>query len=192
MRPAAACAMLATLAALASVARADDDTLGDLDGVALRNRPGEDVFALRLAMGGLHVGSRNVPVFTDGLQAGIGLGLGVRAFGEVALLWTLGPDNVAMDEHGFGARGELGLRHALATWKILYLDAEVGGGVTLIDDSRSGNHTIPAGFLGLRTGYDIARGSRNARFLEAAFDLRLYATPQGANWIFGVSFGWGK
>jgi len=199
-----AAAICAAIAALAGVARADkpappDDREDDSEDEAVndgslhaRDVAGTPSLGLRLAIGGLHVGARNVMAFSDGLQGVLALGLGFRVAGEAALLWTGGDTRVAMDEHGFGARGELGLRHKLVTWWVFYLDAEAGGGASLVRDSQSGDHTIPAWFGGLRLGYDLGGSTDNARRLEAAFDLRFYETPQGHNWMFGVSFGWGR
>jgi hypothetical protein len=182
-------AAAASLLLAHGLAHADSDG----GGVDTRDQTGEPVFALRMGLGGLHIGGHDDWMFSDGLQGSTTVGWGVRVFGEAALLWSFGPSDVAMDEHGFGARSEVGVRRALVTaLNFLYVDAEAGGGLALVADSQLGNHSIPGGFVGLRTGYVLGGGTNNARLLEAAFDLRLYETPQGHNWVFGVSIGWGR
>ncbi len=66
--------------------------------------------------------------------------------------------------HVFGARGQLAVRHELVTKPLsrnqstldLFVDAELGGGAAIYDDTALGRQVQPDGLIGIRAGYDCS------------------------------------
>jgi hypothetical protein len=143
------------------------------------------------------------------------IGLGVehpvfrrtRVFGEYACMW-LSPREHAPREltsmterperDANGHRVSLGLRRELkakasGTMR-LFIDGELGGSVALVHDNLTGTEVVPAGFVGMRAGYDLysRRDDSPSRTFETALMLRTVANHDGVGLLFGLGMFWGN
>ena len=189
--------MLALVAALGSAARADDGAEASPGGTVVRDRPGFLDIAMRTSFGTIAVADDQHRIdYSIGLAAVVTALPGWRLAGEGELLWLQQSADIPMDVHAFGGRGQLAIRHKLLTKTVrsldLYLDAELGGGAAIYEDSALGRRVQPDGFVGIRAGYDLLDRSLHWPVLEAELEFRMLVLPQGLGWIFGVGFGWGR
>jgi hypothetical protein len=152
----------------------------------------------------------------DGTRTGtFSLGLGVehpvfrrtRIFGEYEWLWLYGEQSeramdtvdVRPERYGNGHRASVGLRRELfgvspARSFRVFLDGEIGGGLALANHNVDGLLFLPAGFAGLRFGYDIY--SRNDDSPSSTFEIELLfraiTIAGGTGVMFGVGMLWGN
>ncbi len=192
-----AIAILACIAALGSAARADDGSDPDTRGTVVRDRPGFLSIAMRTSVGTTAVADdQHRTDESIGLAAVVTVLPGWRLAGEGELLWLQQSADVPMDVHAFGVRGQLAVRHKLLTKDFraldLYVDAELGGGAAIYEDTALGRRVQPDGFIGIRAGYDALDHSFHRPLLEAELEFRMLVLPEGLGWIFGVGFGWGR
>ncbi len=173
--------------------------------IATDEQPGFNMFGFDAAIGAQP---------RDGQSAvAMSLGLGVehpvfkrtRVFGEYAWLWWQQRDSSERagtaprpDRDATGHRASLGLRRELKAkdgrTMRLFVDGELGGSVALVNDSMEGAELVPAGFFGLRAGYDLysRRDSSPSRTFETALFLRTIGTRDGVGITFGLGMAWGN
>ncbi len=181
---------LAIVALLAGVAHADVDI--EPDGVAKRDAADASVLGLHLAFGDLPIGREHRIEYSQALTYGVAIAAGFRLHGEAEMVWLEDNADVARDVHGFAGRGQLAVRHAIATWKILYADLEGGFGGALGWDTRLGRFTQPDAFAGVRLGYVFDGGDGPSKLFEAEFEARVISVPEGWGWMAGVGMAWGN
>jgi hypothetical protein len=161
------------------------------DAIRWRNELGASQTALSIGFGNLAVNPHeHRTLYEVGLSRSVGLVGGLRGFADLDLVWLDKNLDSVRDIHGYGVRAELGLRHALATWRILYADIEAGGGVVSFADSTLGDRTVPEGYVALRLGYDML--SNRDRWFEPSFDFRWIEYAGGFGWTFGITIGMGS
>ena len=175
--------VIVALVVLCGVARADDAF---------------NMFGFRMSAGALPI--------DGGDTLTISLGLGVehpvfkktRVFGEYEWMWLRERDPTMPERHGNGHRASVGLRRELVgvgkRQLRLYVDAELGGGLALTNDEMAGFALVPAGFVGLRTGYDLYSRADDSpsRTFELELLLRAIAIRDGAGMLIGVGMLWGN
>jgi hypothetical protein len=168
--------------------------------------PGFNMLDMRFGLGSLPI---------DGASSlTVSLGLGVehpvfkktRMFGEYEWMWLAdrGSERTYMiappppERHGTGQRASFGLRRELLgkgshSFRA-FLDGELGGGCALTNDNMRGFQPIPAGFVGMRVGYDVYSREDDSPSRTFEFELlfRLLAVPDGMGTLFGVGMAWGN
>jgi hypothetical protein len=151
-------------------------------------RNGQNALAMSLGLGVEH------PVFKR-----------TRVFGEYAWVWLQERDNdpdrvsaMPPDRSANGHRASLGVRRELKAKDgrslRMFLDGELGGSLALVNDRMAGVELVPAGFVGLRAGYDLysRRDSSPSRTFETALLFRMNGTPDGVGFTFGLGMFWGN
>lgn len=149
----------------------------------------------------------------NALAMSIGLGVEhpvfkkTRVFGEYAWLWLLPRERdpraltsmaTRPEQNANGHRASIGLRRELKAKEArstrMFIDGELGGSVALVHDTMAGTEVVPAGFVGLRMGYDLysRRDDSPSRTFETAILMRTVATPDGVGVMFGLGMFWGN
>jgi hypothetical protein len=159
---------------------------------------------------GWRIGGGKLPV--DGIELDMmSLGLMVehrvygnwRIAGEYEYVW-LGVREDKMDPivDGNGHRAAVSVRRTLIESPRLfetlrfYIDAELGGGMLLANESTIGTISQPFGMVGLRLGYTFIKLNRQTRaspVWEPEFVLRAIATKRDEplGYFFGIGINWG-
>ena len=180
---------LLVLLALCAVARADDDGGDD----PVDNGP-PLLLGFRLAAGKLPVAQQDLTTLSLGLDVDHPISKSWRIFGEYEWLW-LDRDQMST-QHGNGHRLLAGLRHTLAQKREghfrAYLDVEAGGGLAVLDDSVIGVRIVPAGFGGLRGGYDFMHTDSPSRVFEIELLVRAIMVDDGTGVLAGFGMQWGN
>ena len=188
---------LLVLVALASVAHAEKIALNDEPRVkASWNRLGT-----RVMHGTIYVDGRPMTSMAIGVSIDRPLIGTWRALGEYEYLW-LGPRDwerhamvgVASLPHG-GHRVHAGMRRRLVQrdWARgyfnLWIDAEAGGGVALVDHRPTGVIAAPHAFAGARVGMGLVWGKQ---LWEYEVVVRGLALPAGQGVVLGIGLVWGE
>lgn len=180
---------LALLLALCAVAHADDD-----DGDAPVDDGPPLLLGFRLAAGKLPVAEQDLTTLSLGLDVDHPISKTWRVFGEYEWMW-LDRDQMST-QHGNGHRLLAGLRHTLVQKREdhfrTYLDVEAGGGLAVLDDSVLGTRILPAGFAGLRGGYDFTHTDSPSRVFEVELLLRAIKVDDGTGLLAGFGMQWGN
>ena len=76
----------------------------------------------------------------------------------------------------------------------MFIDAELGATVALVNDNMDGVEFLPGGLAGLRIGYDIYSQSDSSpsRTFEAELLVRAIAIQHGSGALLGIGFLWGN
>ena len=179
-------ALALLLVALCAVAHADDGEVVD-NGPPL-------LLGFRLAAGRLPIAQQDMTTLTLGLDVDHPITRTWRAFGEYEWMW-LDRDQMST-QHGTGHRLLAGLRHTLAEKREgrfrTYIDLEGGGGLAVVDDSIVGVRMLPAGFGGLRGGYDFTHADSPSRVFEVELVVRAIFVDGGAGMLAGLGMQWGN
>ena len=181
--------VLAILLALCAVAHAQED-----DGDEPVDNGPPLLLGFRLAAGKLPVDQQQLTTFSLGLDVDHPVTRSLRMFGEYEWMW-LDRDKMST-QHGSGHRLLAGLRHTIAAKREgrfrAYLDAEAGGGLAVLDDSILGVRVLPAGFFGLRGGYDFTHADSPSRVLEIEILVRAIVVENGTGMLAGFGMQWGN
>lgn len=197
-----------TLVALTAAAHAEAVAPDDYvePQVVEAEEPTFNMFGFRMTAGALPIDGDQVRVLSVGLGVEHPVFKKTRMFGEYEWLWLTHFDERAMDSvvnrperHGTGHRASFGLRRELVGKQFsrsvrLFLDAELGAAVALVNDNMSGMAFEPAGLGGLRFGYDIYtdRDSSPSRTFELEFLVRAVVLQSGSGALMGFGMLWGN
>jgi hypothetical protein len=168
--------------------------------------PAFNMFGFRLTGGALPIEGDRTTVFSVGLGVEHPVFNKTRMFGEYEWLWMTRLDERAEysvvprpERHGTGHRASFGLRRELIAKRMgrnvrMFIDAELGGCVALVNDNMSGAAFLPGGFGGMRLGYDIYTGSDSSpsRTFEVELLLRAVTIQHGTGGLFGIGMLWGN
>jgi hypothetical protein len=173
--------------------------------IATDEQPGFNMFGFDAAIGAQPRDGRNAVAMSLGLGVEHPVFKRTRVFGEYAWMWwqqRAGSERAGTaprpDDDATGHRASLGLRRELAAKEgrtmRLFVDGELGGSIALVNDSMDGAELVPAGFFGLRAGYDLysRRDSSPSRTFETAVFLRTIGTRDGVGVTFGLGMAWGN
>jgi hypothetical protein len=156
-----------------------------------------NLFGFRFAFGLLPIDHLPTATYSVGLGVEHPVFGKWRVFGDYEWLWLERQHTDQMaGEHGDGQRVQVGVRRRLASkraWDILrlYVDGELGGGFSLVNDNMTGMHALPDGLAGLRVGYDLAaHRTSDAKLLEFEVVVRAIAIPGGIGMMGGVGALW--
>lgn len=147
-----------------------------------------------------------------GRMTTLSIGLGVehpvfdrtRVFGEYEWLWFSHHSEREMDvgirleRGGTGHRSTIGLRRELLAKGFgrmrMFVDVELGGGLAVASDHRTGLELVPAGVAGLRFGYDLYSRSDDSpsRTFETELLFRAIAVEDGIGAMLGAGMLWGN
>ncbi len=207
-------AALVITVALPSLAVAHPPPEGDYDEPAPTAEPDDspafNMFGFAMGVGGLPIRGADNLAFSIGLSVEHPVFKKTRVFGEYDWLWLQRRDPRAgemmnseqmvprPDEHGSGHRTSLGLRRELIGKSggstHAFIDGELGASIALVNDNMTGVEVLPAGFAGIRLGYDLyaRRDDSPSATFETGLLLRIIALRDGVGMSFGVGMYWGN
>lgn len=168
--------------------------------------PAFNMLGFRASFGALPDDGQRATAFALGIGVEHPVFTRTRVFGEYDWLWLSHQDERAMnsvvarpERYASGHRTSIGLRRELVAKNLnrsvrMFIDAELGGGLALVDDSMRGLKLLPMGIAGLRLGYDIYTSSDESpsRTFEAEVSWRTIAVEDGFGAMFGVGLLWGN
>jgi hypothetical protein len=179
------------------------------DSVTEDDDPGFNMFGFDFSGGVQPYDGKNALATTLGLSVEHPVFTKTRVFGEYAWLWLSPREDTTdlmattlrateIDRHASGHRATLGLRRELkakgSSSFRLFLDGELGANAALLNDSVTGTVLLPAGFVGVRAGYDLYSQRENSpsRTFETALFFRATGSQYGVGFAFGLGMYWGN
>jgi hypothetical protein len=181
----------------------EHDEYGDVEDT----EPAFNMLGFRTSFGALPLHGTRTSTFSLGLGVEHPVFRKTRVLGEYEWLWLFGDRSgrametiaAGAERYGNGHRMSVGLRRELVGVTPgrnlrVFVDAELGGSLALASHNVDGLLFVPAGFIGLRLGYDIYSRSDDSpsSTFEVEMLVRAITIAGGTGVMFGVGMLWGN